>query len=62
MAAVDLDRIEPQEDGSGLFELARSKTDQEGKLNTPSLRAGLTYDLFANGEHAGPVPSGPLDL
>ncbi len=31
LAAVDLDRIEPQEDGSGLLELARSKTDQEGR-------------------------------
>jgi|TARA_Y100000815_G_scaffold30282_5_gene25287 integrase len=31
LAAVDLDRIEPQEDGSGVLELARSKTDQEGQ-------------------------------
>ncbi|UZW57625.1 hypothetical protein NUH86_18800 [Sphingobium sp. JS3065] len=31
LAAVDLDRIEPQEDGSAVLELARSKTDQEGQ-------------------------------
>jgi len=31
LAAVELDRIEPQEDGSALLELARSKTDQEGQ-------------------------------
>lgn len=31
LAAVELNRIEPQEEGSGLLELTRSKTDQEGK-------------------------------
>ncbi|AMK21191.1 integrase-like protein [Sphingobium sp. TKS] len=31
VVAVELEQIEGQEDGSGLLELARSKTDQEGK-------------------------------
>ena len=31
LVAVQLDRIEPQKDGSALLELARSKTDQEGQ-------------------------------
>lgn len=31
LAAVEFDRIEPQDDGSGLLQLARSKTDQEGQ-------------------------------
>ena len=31
LVAVELEQIEAQEDGSGLLELARSKTDQEGQ-------------------------------